>query len=190
LIKRGWRRRLNRRRPGRRVVLGIRANRRSARGFQKRCSPNRSDHDDQKQGKSAPPTEACPATFSVRPDRCADLFGAQDINEAQKPFFPVRARGLWCLGRAVIQSRSAVHPARLLHLRPHPNRPPRGFRVRDRTARFVRNYSIGAPARECRPTRAHEVLEHTVTYSHRGRGNTPCHVHGQTRRRNWRQSRS
>jgi hypothetical protein len=54
------------------------------RGFQKDCSsPNRDDHDDQKQGKSVPPTEACSATFSVRPDGCADLFGAQDINVAQ-----------------------------------------------------------------------------------------------------------
>jgi hypothetical protein len=46
----------------------------------------RNDYNGQEQARPSPPMEARFATF-----RISDLFGAQDVHEAQKPFFPVHA---------------------------------------------------------------------------------------------------
>jgi hypothetical protein len=56
-----------------------------------RNSAGRNDYNGQEQTRPSPPTEARFATFGI-----SDLFGAQDVHEAQKPFFPVHAHRCLC----------------------------------------------------------------------------------------------
>ncbi|MEA2769634.1 MAG: hypothetical protein QOD93_2596, partial [Acetobacteraceae bacterium] len=93
---------------------------RRSRDMQKcRRSAHQDEHDGQQHTWPMRPTETCSAAFSVR----YDLSGAQVVHHTQKPFFPVRSRIIWCPGGILIQSRSAVHRARLLHAGLHPNPP-------------------------------------------------------------------
>jgi len=75
--------RLNQCRPDGRIGRRIRVNVRRSRGLHKYSNnPHQGDHNGQKQTKPTPPMEACPATFSIRRDGCADLFGAQVVHQA------------------------------------------------------------------------------------------------------------
>jgi hypothetical protein len=46
--------------------------------------------------------------FRIRYDGAADLFGSQDVHQAQKPFFAISAMTIWQAGRILFRSRSAI----------------------------------------------------------------------------------